>query len=195
VTARAVEAPVRGQEVEEPTDQPAANAVRTNLDVKDPAAFTKDIIEREKKYGEQCLLQKCLASCPGLQCHTLLCRYVLQTYVRPDIVFTHAEGVRMWDAHGKEYLDFAAGIAVNSVGESVSKILIPCAQFLTKHQRPGPLCLPTGSCAFAGHSHPRWLAAVNEQAAVLTHTSNLFHTEAGVRSSIHCIHSIMHACN
>jgi len=49
VTARAVEAPVRGQEVEEPTDQPAANAVRTNLDVKDPAAFTKDIIEREKK--------------------------------------------------------------------------------------------------------------------------------------------------
>ncbi|DBB08999.1 hypothetical protein WJX82_003218 [Trebouxia sp. C0006] len=121
VTARAVEAPVRGQEVEEPTDQAAANAVRTNLDVKDPAAFTKDIIEREKKY-------------------------VLQTYVRPDIVFTHAEGVRMWDAHGKEYLDFAAGIAVNSVG----------------------------------HSHPRWLAAVNEQAAVLTHTSNLFHTEAGV---------------
>lgn len=41
---------------------------------------------------------------------------MLQTYVRPDIVFTHAKGVRMWDAHGKEYLDFAAGIAVNSVG-------------------------------------------------------------------------------
>lgn len=50
----------------------------------------------------------------------LCCRYVLQTYVRPDIVFTHAEGVRMWDAHGKEYLDFAAGIAVNSVGETWS---------------------------------------------------------------------------
>ena len=32
----------------------------------------------------------------------------------------------------------------------------------------------------AGHSHPRWLQAVNEQAATLTHTSNLFHTEAGV---------------
>lgn len=41
----------------------------------------------------------------------------MQTYVRPDIVFTHAEGARMWDAHGKEYLDFAAGIAVNSVGK------------------------------------------------------------------------------
>ena len=59
---------------------------------------------------------------------SLRCRYVLQTYVRPDIVFTHAEGVRMWDAHGKEYLDFAAGIAVNSVGEPWSShIHYPCS--------------------------------------------------------------------
>lgn len=40
----------------------------------------------------------------------------MQTYVRPEIVFTHAEGARMYDAHGKEYLDFAAGIAVNALG-------------------------------------------------------------------------------
>ena len=46
-----------------------------------------------------------------------LCRYVLQTYVRPELVFVHGEGPRMWDAHGKEYLDFAAGIAVNALGE------------------------------------------------------------------------------
>lgn len=53
----------------------------------------------------------------------------MQTYVRPDIVFTHAEGVRMWDAHGKEYLDFAAGIAVNSVGvDGVSNLAaLACA--------------------------------------------------------------------
>lgn len=43
-------------------------------------------------------------------------RYILQTYARPDIVFTHGEGAKMWDAHGKEYLDFAAGIAVNALG-------------------------------------------------------------------------------
>ena len=49
VKAKAVEAPIRGQQVEEPTDQSAANAVRTNLSVQDPAAYTKDIIEREKK--------------------------------------------------------------------------------------------------------------------------------------------------
>ena len=40
----------------------------------------------------------------------------MQTYARPEIVFTHAEGVRMYDAFGKEYLDFAAGIAVNALG-------------------------------------------------------------------------------
>lgn len=45
-----------------------------------------------------------------------LYRYVVQTYVRPEVVFTHAEGVRMYDAEDKEYLDFAAGIAVNALG-------------------------------------------------------------------------------
>ena len=40
----------------------------------------------------------------------------MQTYVRPKLVFTHGEGARMYDAAGKEYLDFAAGIAVNALG-------------------------------------------------------------------------------
>lgn len=48
----------------------------------------------------------------------MLCRYLVQTYVRPEIVFTHAEGARLYDAHGNEYLDFAAGIAVNALGET-----------------------------------------------------------------------------
>lgn len=46
-------------------------------------------------------------------------RYIVQTYARPELVFTHAEGARMYDAHGKEYLDFAAGIAVNALGEGL----------------------------------------------------------------------------
>jgi len=50
-------------------------------------------------------------------------KYVVQTYVRPEIVFTHAEGARMYDAHGKEYLDFAAGIAVNALGHGESRWL------------------------------------------------------------------------
>jgi acetylornithine/succinyldiaminopimelate/putrescine aminotransferase len=44
------------------------------------------------------------------------CRYVMQTYARPNLVFVRGEGARLYDAHDKEYLDFAAGIAVNALG-------------------------------------------------------------------------------
>lgn len=43
-------------------------------------------------------------------------RYILQTYARPELVFVYGEGARMYDAYGREYLDFAAGIAVNALG-------------------------------------------------------------------------------
>jgi hypothetical protein len=49
-----------------------------------------------------------------------MCRYIMQTYARPNLVFTRGEGVRLYDAHGKEYLDFAAGIAVNALGTDMS---------------------------------------------------------------------------
>ena len=65
-------------------------------------------------------------------------QYLLPNYA-PNLVFTRGEGTRLWDADGKEYLDFLAGIAV--------------------------LCL--------GHAHPAWVAAVREQAGILTHVSNL----------------------
>jgi acetylornithine aminotransferase len=45
-------------------------------------------------------------------------QYILQTYARPDLVFVHGEGTKVWDAHGKEYLDFSSGIAVNALGHS-----------------------------------------------------------------------------
>jgi predicted acetylornithine/succinylornithine family transaminase len=44
--------------------------------------------------------------------------YVLQTYVRPEIVFTHGQGVILFDSTGKQYLDFTAGIAVTALGHS-----------------------------------------------------------------------------
>ena len=41
---------------------------------------------------------------------------VLAVYNRADIVMVRGEGVYLYDSHGKRYLDFAAGIAVNSLG-------------------------------------------------------------------------------
>lgn len=43
-------------------------------------------------------------------------KYVLQTYGRAPMVLSHGSGPRVWDVEGKEYLDFAAGIAVNALG-------------------------------------------------------------------------------
>ncbi len=42
--------------------------------------------------------------------------HLLHTYNRYPIVFDHADGVRLYDADGKEYLDFCAGIAVYALG-------------------------------------------------------------------------------
>lgn len=45
-------------------------------------------------------------------------KYVMHTYPRADITFTRGEGARLWDDAGNEYLDFAAGIAVCSLGHA-----------------------------------------------------------------------------
>ncbi|HET8592359.1 MAG TPA: aminotransferase class III-fold pyridoxal phosphate-dependent enzyme, partial [Solirubrobacterales bacterium] len=43
-------------------------------------------------------------------------RYLMQTYRRAPVQFVRGEGVRLWDADGKQYLDFVAGISVCSTG-------------------------------------------------------------------------------
>lgn len=42
--------------------------------------------------------------------------HVMGTYNRQPVVFVRGEGVHLWDAEGREYLDFLAGIAVCGVG-------------------------------------------------------------------------------
>jgi len=44
-------------------------------------------------------------------------KYVIKTYNRLPIVFVRGEGCRLWDADGREYLDFMTGLAVNSLGQ------------------------------------------------------------------------------
>lgn len=77
--------------------------------------YTQEIIDKERQYV---YCRELLTL--GSQDSTLTAashRYIVQTYARPNMVLTHGEGARVYDAHGKEYLDFAAGIAVNSLGE------------------------------------------------------------------------------
>ncbi|MDQ3380004.1 MAG: acetylornithine/succinylornithine family transaminase [Actinomycetota bacterium] len=48
---------------------------------------------------------------------------LLPTYARADLTIVRGEGARVWDADGREYLDFGAGVAVVGLG----------------HCRPAPL--------------------------------------------------------
>lgn len=62
----------------------AAAAVEPATARADAAAYTQHIVAEEAKY-------------------------VLQTYSRPNLVFTEGHGAKLYDAAGKEYLDMAAG--------------------------------------------------------------------------------------
>ena len=50
-------------------------------------------------------------------------RYLLPTYKRPAVVFTHGRGAYVFDSTGKKYLDFLGGIAVNALGHAHPRIV------------------------------------------------------------------------
>jgi len=45
-------------------------------------------------------------------------KYLLPLYGRPNVIFNHGEGVYLYDTAERKYLDFASGIAVNSLGHN-----------------------------------------------------------------------------
>ena len=73
--------------------------------------------------------------------------FMMQTYKRLPVTFVMGEGCHLYDAEGRQYLDFLAGISVLSTG----------------------------------HCHPHVTAAIREQAARLTQTSNLYYNEPASR--------------
>ena len=48
---------------------------------------------------------------------------IMNTYRRVPIALVKGEGARIWDAEGREYLDFVAGIAVCNLGHSHPKVV------------------------------------------------------------------------
>src|ERR1700704_5747172 len=45
-------------------------------------------------------------------------RHVLQTYRRQPVTFVRGQGVRLYDAEGREYLDLLSGIGVAALGHA-----------------------------------------------------------------------------
>src|SRR6266446_8637551 len=50
-------------------------------------------------------------------------QFLLPTYKRSPIVFTHGRGAYVFDSSGKKYLDFLGGIAVNALGHAHPRIV------------------------------------------------------------------------
>ncbi len=59
-------------------------------------------------------------------------KYIMTTYGRYPIVPVRGEGCRVWDADGKEYLDFLAGVAVNNLGHCHPKVVAALQQQAAK---------------------------------------------------------------
>ncbi len=50
-------------------------------------------------------------------------RYTMPTYARAGVEFVRGEGARLWDADGKPYLDFFAGLSVHNAGHCHPRIV------------------------------------------------------------------------
>jgi len=79
---------------------------------------------------------------------SLEANYLFSTYKRYDLVLSHGSGVHVTDIEGRTYLDFLAGIAVNSLGYNhprLVKVLIEQGQRMIHcsnlyyHRYQGPL--------------------------------------------------------
>jgi acetylornithine/N-succinyldiaminopimelate aminotransferase len=50
-------------------------------------------------------------------------RYAMPTYARSPVEFVRGEGARLWDADGREYLDFFSGLSVHNAGHCHPRIV------------------------------------------------------------------------
>jgi len=50
-------------------------------------------------------------------------KFLARTYAPAPVVLVRGQGCRVWDADGKEYLDFVAGIAVHALGHCHPKVV------------------------------------------------------------------------
>ncbi|MGH9042302.1 MAG: aspartate aminotransferase family protein, partial [Acidimicrobiia bacterium] len=79
--------------------------------------------------------------------------HVMQTYGRAPVAFVRGEGTRLWDADGREYLDFLAGLSVTSLGHAHPAVTAAIAD------QAGILCHVSN--LFYNDIQPRLAATIN----------------------------------
>lgn len=76
-------------------------------------------------------------------------QFVLPTYARQPVSFVEGKNARLIDSEGKEYIDFAAGIAVCSVGHANDRLTKAICEQVSKVMHVSNLYYiePQGECA------------------------------------------------
>src|SRR5262245_42934606 len=64
---------------------------------------------------------------PLAELRAIEARHVMPTYARAPVEFVRGEGARLWDAEGREYLDFFAGLSVHNLGHCHPRIVAAIA--------------------------------------------------------------------
>ena len=63
--------------------------------------------------------------------------WMIPVYAPAPFIPVRGEGSRLWDQQGKEYIDFAGGIAVNALGHAHPELREALAYRQRLHQRAG----------------------------------------------------------
>jgi acetylornithine/N-succinyldiaminopimelate aminotransferase len=84
-----------------------------------PASSKKKFVERPASRAKPALAR---AAKPDVRVREAE-QFLLPTYKRQPVLFTHGRGCFVFDSNGKKYLDFLGGIAVNALGHAHPRIV------------------------------------------------------------------------
>lgn len=98
-------------------------------------------------------------------------RFIMGTYNRSPVVIVRGRGTLVWDVDGREYLDFVAGISVNSLGHCHPAVV----------QAIGDQAAELLHCSNLYHSRPQVLLA--ERLADLAGGGKVFFCQSGAEAT------------
>ena len=102
--------------------------------------------------------------------------HVMQTYARQKVTFVRGSGPRLWDAHGREYLDFLAGIAVCGVGHCHPRLVAAIQEQAARLMHVSNLFLTEGQARLASR-----LTALSDMDRVFFTNSGAEANEAAIK--------------
>ena len=102
--------------------------------------------------------------------------HVMRTYARQNVTFVRGQGPRLWDADGREYLDFLSGIAVCGVGHCHPRLVAAVQEQAARLMHVSNLFLTEGQARLASR-----LTALSDMERVFFTNSGAEANEAALK--------------